>query len=819
MSVKLIAENILDSGDFLSATEQEGERWAQPTPTSTNQGSMRPVISGTPVDFSYNGFATSNGAAGGTTIICSNLAAYGDDFFIGATIYMASGTCLGESRTVSDFAQATGTLTVSSAFSAQIDATDAFTLSIPFATRDFRLELNGSGDPGTAYFRWSHDGGTTLLGRDDTDQANWVGEVTLTDTGGTNLGPHASARRCALVQADDGYCVVLLQAASDSYCKAYRSQNPVVGGNAWSTGVNVVYNQIPQCVIKLSSGSLLALLQSGNYVYFYGSDDHGVTWHFVGGGMNPGSGRSSLVELKNGSLLCAATDTTNTRIVGYLSNDGGATWGSAFVIASASNTQKDPSLIIAENGDIICAYATDEDTLNQYEVKCVISSNNAATWGSPIEIMAYDTLDWRDPVLMIDVQDYIVCAAWRSTAILDISFKVSGTSGTTWGTLRTLDPAGGGNCQYPYLAQIDGHRCVCVWWDGTNSVVKMTSRGMWESGSYCFYCARDAQPQTLVCGASVIWHGGSGISGDDWSFTPEYDYAMANIIEDSPSKPWRTKQDNLACAIVIDMGSLGRMMSTGVAFFGCNVRTLSFQMNDTNSWGGPTVDESVSFDITTGGVVDTASDANEIRDDDLLANYKKHELSGLYLRMTSGPISGVTYKILDNSATHILVDGDCSDAAVGNTFCIFGPSVAKTFTGSIKRFVRIYIANQLTAENYYQIGFMIAGEAITLTDAFANEYRRDHEYGIQLMDTAAGGTIPIKDFGRKRRFSVSYAASNSGRKEVLALIDYLDGKNIAMVLDSTNMKECYLVKLRGAVTQVHQFGEYFSLEAEFEEVL
>jgi hypothetical protein len=112
--------------------------------------------------------------------------------------------------------------------------------------------------------------------------------------------------------------------------------------------------------------------------------------------------------------------------------------------------------------------------------------------------------------------------------------------------------------------------------------------------------APDAIEQKLVCNVGIVWHGGSGAVGDDWSFEPEYVYSMANLIEDSPSKPWRSETDNADCSIVIDMGANVRHYADGVGFFGSNVRQLNLQMHTADSWAlptGPDTWERVDFNI------------------------------------------------------------------------------------------------------------------------------------------------------------------------------------------------------------------------------
>ena len=164
MSVTLIAQKLIQASHFLSATEQEGERWGQPQPASDNEGKFRLLSKGAPADFSYSGTTTDDGNVGGTTVIDSVLRAFGDDYFIGGLVTITSGTCNGQYRAVTDFAQATGTLTTLP-FTAQIVSGVTFTLTLAFSTREFKVELTASGDAGDAKFKWSHDGGTTYLGR------------------------------------------------------------------------------------------------------------------------------------------------------------------------------------------------------------------------------------------------------------------------------------------------------------------------------------------------------------------------------------------------------------------------------------------------------------------------------------------------------------------------------------------------------------------------------------------------------------------------------------------------------------------------------
>ncbi len=68
-----------------------------------------------------------------TTLINPQNLVQADDYWNGATLHILGGACKGEKRSVSDFDSATGTLTVSPAFSAAIDETSSYAL----VQRDF----------------------------------------------------------------------------------------------------------------------------------------------------------------------------------------------------------------------------------------------------------------------------------------------------------------------------------------------------------------------------------------------------------------------------------------------------------------------------------------------------------------------------------------------------------------------------------------------------------------------------------------------------------------------------------------------------------
>jgi len=807
MSVMLLTQRLLEPDHFLSATEQAGEYIGQPEPASGNSGAFRLLSKGSIQDFSYSGTTTSNGAVDGTTVIDSLLSAFGDDYFIGGTVQITSGACNGETKSIIDFAQATGTLTTD-AFSAQIVSGVTFTLTVAFETRDFRVQLVDVGDAGIATFKWSHDGGTTYLGRDATSQADWLAETEIHNTVNTTS-------RAAITEAANGNLVAVYQDSGDS--NIYRKIS-TDRGITWGSAIQASdYSRTVKCLITLESGRLMLFLY-GSPSYIVYSDDHGETWS---SDIAQGSAYLyDVIELKNGNLY--AVGGCGGDIYGRISSDGGMTWGDQITITTGGKYL--PSIEQMENGDLICVYADDTGG-SVYKIARIISTDGGASWGSQenVLIAAGGNGVWN-PHIQMDINgDLFVVCEDRTGADYKIVMVYSTDRGDSWSAQADVKSIGSVDLENGYLALV-GNELICSYVDSTNGDADLVRRGMWKafSANAC-PCAIKSREQKLICDVGIVWHGGAGIADDVWSFETQYIHAMSHIIESSPTKAYRSTQDNINCAIVIDLGTQGRLFVDAVGFFGCNLRTLSFQMNSADSWGSPPVDEAVSFDVTTGGEVDSV-EGNVIEDAALLAGYRDHALKANkhFLRMTDGSASGSTWEIKDNIGNYLIMDttSALTGVGVGDHFAIFQDHIAKTFTGGLYRFVRMSIGAQNTSDGYYNIGFAVQAKGITLSRDFAVGYNQDHHYDIEMLRSPGGGMEPVKAADRKRIFSLTWPYADNTRQELLPLLDILEGKNLCLIPDHTDLKTCFLVKLIGDAAQAHKFLERFDIgPLLFEEVL
>ena len=88
------------------------------------------------------GSTTSSGNVGGTTLVSSNLSSV-DDFYNGMEVLIQDGVAHGEQQTISDYDGTTGTITVDTAFSAQIVSPLEFTIH----PNSLKLDYVARGNP------------------------------------------------------------------------------------------------------------------------------------------------------------------------------------------------------------------------------------------------------------------------------------------------------------------------------------------------------------------------------------------------------------------------------------------------------------------------------------------------------------------------------------------------------------------------------------------------------------------------------------------------------------------------------------------------
>jgi len=135
-----------------------------------------------------------------------------------------------------------------------------------------------------------------------------------------------------------------------------------------------------------------------------------------------------------------------------------------------------PVICQAENGDLVCAYVTNVDS-GHLEIKCKVSPDGGATWGSKTEVLGDIGTDFGRPALLKDIDGTLYCAAASPTAI---RFSISYDHGVTWSGARYLHtPA---NQPYnPSLCLFEGHDVLCSYYESVaGQPIKTVRRGYWD---------------------------------------------------------------------------------------------------------------------------------------------------------------------------------------------------------------------------------------------------------------------------------------------------------------------------------------------------
>jgi len=809
----ILTENVLNSDYISSVSEQEGPYATKPVADVSNTGDLTVQTTGTAADEAYSSTTDSAGAGDGTTTICSDFDIFGDDFFIGATMRITSGSANGEEKTVTDFAQSTGTFT-HAAFSVQIGSGITFTVTIPISTREFKLEVTGSGDLGDATYKATHNDGTTYLGRDPLNYANWIGDQEVHDDN------HATYASPAITTTLSGDIVVMYIDDSESatYCATYNKSD-----FSWSkvdTGIGDSY--AIKFVITLNTGRLYCGLYGNRVIY---SDDDGATWaertglfdsaYYIGDGM----------QLADGRIAIVAEHASNNEVYLFLASaSDGFNFGDPITVAADTNDQDQPTIAQAANGDILVAYRTDEDSASSFEVKLKKSTNGGVTFGSAIDVVDYSATNYSEPRLFVDVDGNVYCAATKLSTdnIIELTLSTDNGDSFTSGSPLTLKSEGSADIRYPNLTLWKGMEVLCAYADTTNNTVDVCRRGILEvfsAGVNDIPVPIDGTKQRISNGVDVQWLGNGGIDGDIFTFDAAFQYGIANIFIPKPSIHWRSETDGSARYIVLDAGSGNVFNVDIVAFFNCNWMSGDFEMNATDSWGSPAATTSISFikDYCTVSVADIPW----IYDVAIGTNWSPGELKGCYARITSGSEVGNVYKIIDNRGDGVLLEGgEGANIAVDDSVIIYSPNSFTTFSArSAYRFARIVIDSQDTYEGYFKIGTVIAGIMTTLNRGWSFNYAENVGMNVAMNKTPYNALNPVITGSPKKTLNLRWNFSKVTRNQVLNVLVACQGRPVVIIPDDEDIDYLYLTYLTSGIKTTHVYDGGFRVNGlTFEEI-
>lgn len=659
---------------------------------------------------------------------------------------------------------------------------------------------------------------------------------------------------------------------------SFKSVVSTDGGITWGGDVSIV------TPTTLYYGFDLLVLQNGDVLFAYAdnaspdliqahkSTDGGASWAAATDPLSPTSYDLSDPQLFmdiDGRAYCVATrdNSGDDEIaIGY-SDDNGGTWTYSEGTTLASDAGEDvsnPSVCVFDGHSTICiCLQTDsgDNLLKAYfsggwenyngstnECPCAIglddmyiSGSAKVRWegGAGIALDTY-TADVIYDYAAENIVDYDSPGRpWRTAtddiSIEDVSVGDVTTDGvelitngdceldSDWGSYgtptteeRSLTQANGGT--YSRRFTVDAAE------EGTQSGVFTTTTGTPYKISIYIY-----PDDTTTAHVKVLEGDGVGLiaeenftslTQDAWNLC-EYAYtetsggASARIIVTSPvgqtTGTWyvddlSVKEASPPCYTKWDLTAYDHHSINGVAFFGCNVRTLTFEAHASDSWGSPTIEETVSFDIANGTSSISGSPSSNVIpvSSAWAANHKDHALAGKYFRATAGTDDGVTWKIEDNVGTNIFLDIDAAtNLADTDTFAVFGSSAVAFFSAATIRYIRASVPTQETANDCYQIGTMVPFGSSDLAYGWRVGYTRPVTSGVTILDAPSGALYPVISRNSRMEWGLSYPAQDLDG-DVLEALKYALGHCMVLVPDDdAGTPTPHLVYLLGDIEQGH----------------
>ena len=95
----------------------------------------------------------------------------------------------------------------------------------------------------------------------------------------------------------------------------------------------------------------------------------------------------------------------------------------------------------------------------------------------------------------------------------------------------------------------------------------------------------------------------------------------------------------------------------------------------------------------------------------------------------------------------------------------------------------------------------------------------DSDFGVNLERSPHGGVYPFRKHNEVKTFDLSWHEITSTEVELTKLMDYIGGKNVCLIPDGDDPKDCYLVKFTGQLRRKHTRLNRYDASLVLEEVI
>jgi len=598
----------------------------------------------------------------------------------------------------------------------------------PTAAMDVRVKIGVAGNVGAAArFLGSIDGGTNYLGRLNDDEV-WDGNGAASREIDASAGAHTvqASRPVYLPPSPSGTGEGVFVAVTVGAAILIRKTADLEAAVTWETvcadtGLGADSGSEVQMFAK---GTMLLLLYKKTVggrvqVWCSRSKNRGVTW--LTGVVVDSLHNTATSDPRNfdGCLLASGRaavvynyiTASNTHV--YIKTSAnGTSWSTAKLVtpAGGSPVYQYPGIVQNDEGKTIVFSVLWGELTTTYAGRQNTASDPATgTWATYSDTTT--TLSgFSRASFCIAPDKTIYCAGDAADSADDLYWSKLNKGSGAWSALEVIVARAGVYRSAPMIANIGG-ALWCVNVDITNNDVDLHMCKYWTTYSATAQSSWTGTDAQYFKNGLWLAQSGSGAVVDDfYDMLTDYNYSAYRMFALRPKHPTRSLADGSAWVAVYDLGADSAHAIDMICAMS-NLAHFHLQMNATDSWGAPSVDTTVSFvreTIASGGYTVAAGKITRSA-----GAWVPGRHAGEIVRVGSTLSSAVAYRIRDNDAASLYVDGITSGSGDLN---ISSKRAWIAQTSAAYRYLRVSIDAQQTPEGYYDLPALLLGLGLSLRE-------------------------------------------------------------------------------------------------------
>lgn len=249
--------------------------------------------------------------------------------------------------------------------------------------------------------------------------------------------------------------------------------------------------------------------------------------------------------------------------------------------------------------------------------------------------------------------------------------------------------------------------------------------------------------------------GGGGVVGDDYTVSVGAAYSRTWLWRDlRPSAQHRSINDNGTHSIVFDADPQNSIAGEWVGLIGTNMRTATWQMNGTNSWGSPALSVNLDATLYAGTVSSIKSGLGFVGVDG--APWVPGQWRSVTGARVFVQVGSDHYEVTDNDDDRLYVDGVDFSAASG-TLYVYGDRMgARLPAGARYRYARALVSAQVTADGDYRFGTPWIGFVVEMVVPYANGFTWSDPDATQVYEGERGYGIRFEAGPMRRELRIAW---------------------------------------------------------------